>query len=841
MRTVSVRVEDLKKIVIPIGFVGENLHTKVIIDSTKVFADYPDAIATMTVQPAAGAAYPAVVVRNGNAVEWDVSDSDLVNVGRGEIQLSFTVDEVIAKSYIGMVRVERSILPAGEVPEPIDDWMNRAETALSEIDGLTASAETLAAGSSATAEIAIVEGHKNIALGIPKGDKGDKGDKGNTGAKGEDGADGFSPTVGVSSITGGHRLTITDANGTQTVDVMDGDKGDTGNGIASVALNDDYTLTINYTNGQSYTTTSIRGAKGDKGNTGATGATPAFSIGTVTTGAAGSSAAATITGTAAAPVLNLTIPRGNPGDATIDDTAGAGDTTKVWSADKSSQLKSAIENQRFDLSIDVITGSIINTGTGAVTTLFGFSYADVPVTAGDVLYLTGWASSDTYSPAFWDSTALVKATGIVDTDTGNYNAVKVTVPDGATRLLINGRPSYNQNIKVEKSTGLSYKETDILNFSDYESTDITVTTGKRINTITGALSDATGFSYAIVNVVAGDLLVLSGFGSTEETQPTFWNASALVWTTGFINTDTGEFTRKLVIVPDGATRLFINGRQSAGYNIKIEKVVADNDKSTVYWNEYIKAALANKYDKFEMENADRRIAITENRNGFAWAAFDKPYFVFVHDDTNSFIGTAYAAFHAKSAPLSEAAIVDNITSEKLAILKNIVSDGGEILAHYNSSPTQSSPDSEWIRCTRDVKYALENMGFEINGIVIANSTNVRTAKGEKYYRRYFDYGIGGIGQSEQFLIPRPLLSNYADLDAFKAKIDEDSLVNGIHAFGFHGGRQDEVWVTEENLKSAIDYIRTKTNCEITTFKAVYDAFASSVLEERIKAIEAVGN
>lgn len=47
---------------------------------------------------------------------------------------------------------------------------------------------------------------------------------------GEDGADGVSPTIAVTNITGGHRLTITDANGTKTVDVMDGEDGANGMG-----------------------------------------------------------------------------------------------------------------------------------------------------------------------------------------------------------------------------------------------------------------------------------------------------------------------------------------------------------------------------------------------------------------------------------------------------------------------------------------------------------------------------------------------------------------------------------------------------------------------------------
>lgn len=73
-------------------------------------------------------------------------------------------------------------------------------------------------------------------------------------------------------------------------------RGETGNGINDIVLNNDFTLTISYTDGESYTTPSIRGP---------IGATPQFSIGTVQDGA---QAAASITGTAENPVLNLTLP-----------------------------------------------------------------------------------------------------------------------------------------------------------------------------------------------------------------------------------------------------------------------------------------------------------------------------------------------------------------------------------------------------------------------------------------------------------------------------------------------------------------------------------------------------
>lgn len=56
----------------------------------------------------------------------------------------------------------------------------------------------------------------------PKGDTGDTGATGPQGPKGADGTDGVSPTVTVTDINGGHRVTITDATGAKTFDVMDG-------------------------------------------------------------------------------------------------------------------------------------------------------------------------------------------------------------------------------------------------------------------------------------------------------------------------------------------------------------------------------------------------------------------------------------------------------------------------------------------------------------------------------------------------------------------------------------------------------------------------------------------
>lgn len=87
--------------------------------------------------------------------------------------------------------------------------------------------------------------------------------------EGHDGAPGFSPTVEIQQIQGGHRVIITDEDGPHSFDVIDYMEG---RAIQSTILNADYTLTIRYTDGTSYTTPSIRGATGATGAPGAAGA-----------------------------------------------------------------------------------------------------------------------------------------------------------------------------------------------------------------------------------------------------------------------------------------------------------------------------------------------------------------------------------------------------------------------------------------------------------------------------------------------------------------------------------------------------------------------------------------
>lgn len=95
-----------------------------------------------------------------------------------------------------------------------------------------------------------------------KGDKGDKGDQGEKGTS----IVSFDVT-GQTDTSVIYTVTFSDDT-TEEVAVPKGPQGDTGltgNGIASTTLNSDYTLTIAYTDGTTYTTPSIRGAQGVQG------------------------------------------------------------------------------------------------------------------------------------------------------------------------------------------------------------------------------------------------------------------------------------------------------------------------------------------------------------------------------------------------------------------------------------------------------------------------------------------------------------------------------------------------------------------------------------------------
>lgn len=77
--------------------------------------------------------------------------------------------------------------------------------------------------------VTITDASGTQVFDVMNGEDGSPGATGSPGAAGSPGKDGYSPSVTVVPITGGNRVTITDANGIKTFDVMDGSDGKDGN------------------------------------------------------------------------------------------------------------------------------------------------------------------------------------------------------------------------------------------------------------------------------------------------------------------------------------------------------------------------------------------------------------------------------------------------------------------------------------------------------------------------------------------------------------------------------------------------------------------------------------
>ena len=303
-----------------LGYQGESERTCVQFNLEAIAEEYPGGVVTLLVKrPGDTNPYPVLLVQDGDIYSWYIGVADTSFDGDGECQLTYQVGTVIVKTHKWPTHILESM--TGATVDPPDPWESFVEDVLAAADEVMEAVRTVPETINAALEAAKESGE----------------------------FDGYSPTVRTETITGGHRVIVTDAEGEHKFNVMDGTKGDTGTGIASIVLNPDYTLTINMTDGSHYTTESIRGETGkgissvtlnqdytltitytDGTNTttasirGATGATPDISIGTVETLPAGSAATASMTGTPEHPVLNLGIPEGEqgvPGEVSANDIA----------------------------------------------------------------------------------------------------------------------------------------------------------------------------------------------------------------------------------------------------------------------------------------------------------------------------------------------------------------------------------------------------------------------------------------------------------------------------------------------------------------------------------------
>lgn len=294
-----------------LGYQGENKVRTIDIDISTWLEEYPGAkVVLMVKRPDEDVYYPAGK-QEGNVLLWVIDRADRLYAGRGEAQVILKgEDDVELRTRVVRTKISPSLSGTEvEAPPPYATWVGdvldaaaQAEAAVEKMPsigengnwygwdaeqgayvdtGKPSRGEDGEDGYTPQKGVDYFDGKDGEDGYTPvKGKDYFDGDPGYTPVKGKDyfdGEDGVSPSVEVTPITDGHRVTITDANGSRSFDVMNGKDGELTGDVPAGADGGYYTPAVSSAGLLSWTpsksdmpavpSADIKGPQGDAGYT----------------------------------------------------------------------------------------------------------------------------------------------------------------------------------------------------------------------------------------------------------------------------------------------------------------------------------------------------------------------------------------------------------------------------------------------------------------------------------------------------------------------------------------------------------------------------------------------
>ena len=150
------------------GVQGENEARSIQFDIEPWVTELGDGVVTATAKRSQDSQpYPVTVTKDGNIVTWKPTSTDTAYAGVGSFQLEYTVDSVLAKTCIWSTMVAPSLDPAGDPPDPYDNWL--AEMRSIEANAIQAADDAEDSADAAAASAASIAGDHNELINIRVG------------------------------------------------------------------------------------------------------------------------------------------------------------------------------------------------------------------------------------------------------------------------------------------------------------------------------------------------------------------------------------------------------------------------------------------------------------------------------------------------------------------------------------------------------------------------------------------------------------------------------------------------------------------------------------------------
>lgn len=134
MKTINVDLSSNEALNLIVGRQGENEVTQVVFDFSALKTEFGTGTLSLSVKrPKEYVPYAQTMTVSGTNATWLVNETDTGNFGCGEIQLTYTVNDKVAKTVIYKYTVYRSIGVDGEYPIPGQTWQEEIEEDIAEI------------------------------------------------------------------------------------------------------------------------------------------------------------------------------------------------------------------------------------------------------------------------------------------------------------------------------------------------------------------------------------------------------------------------------------------------------------------------------------------------------------------------------------------------------------------------------------------------------------------------------------------------------------------------------------------------------------------------------------